>query len=173
MTLPNRIAVIGLGYVGLPLAIALAHHFDVVGIDRKAARVAALKGGRDDTREVSDDALRSTRAQLSDDPAAMDGADLFIVTVPTPVLDDNTPDLGAVEAAMRSVGACLKPGATVVLESTVYPGVTEEVCGPILEAESGLTCGRDFFLGYSPERMNPGDRQHTLADITKIVAGLA
>jgi len=171
MKSPDRIAVVGLGYVGLPLAIALAHHYDVVGIDRNEARVAALQAGRDDTREVTTAALESTRAQLSAEAAAMAGADLFIVTVPTPVTAENEPDLSAVEGAMATVGAHLAKGGVVVLESTVYPGVTEDICGPILEAASGLTCGVDFFLGYSPERMNPGDREHTLANLTKVVAG--
>lgn len=171
MDRPDRIAVIGLGYVGLPLAVALARHFDVAGIDRDADRIAALRAGRDVTREVPDDALASTRAQFSADPAALAGADLFIVAVPTPVDARNRPDLGAVRSAMESVGAHLRPGATVVLESTVYPGATEEVCRPILERASGLAAGTDFFLGYSPERMNPGDRQHGLAELTKVVAG--
>ena len=171
MDLPNRIAVIGLGYVGLPLAVALARHFDVVGIDRDADRVAALSAGRDVTREVPDDALAASRARFAADPAAMAGADLFIVAVPTPVDAHNAPDLGAVRSAMEAVGAHLRPGATVVLESTVYPGATEEVCRPILERASGLAGGADFFLGYSPERMNPGDRQHGLADLVKVVAG--
>jgi len=171
MNAPNRIAVIGLGYVGLPLAVALAHHYDVVGIDKDEARIAALGAGLDDTREVEEQALAATRAQFTADPADMAGADLFIVTVPTPVDDRRDPDLGAVKAAMRSVAQRLAPGATVVLESTVYPGVTEEICGPILAKESGLSCGEDFFLGYSPERMNPGDKRHTLATLTKVVAG--
>ncbi len=170
MDLPDRIAVIGLGYVGLPLAVALARHFDVVGIDRNPDRVAALRAGRDATGEVSAEALASTRAQFSADPAAMAGAGLFIVAVPTPVDADNAPDLGAVLSAMESVGVHLGRGATVVLESTVYPGATEEVCRPILERASGLAGGADFFLGYSPERMNPGDREHGLADLVKVVA---
>ncbi|MCY4239279.1 MAG: nucleotide sugar dehydrogenase [Rhodospirillaceae bacterium] len=171
MNIPNRIAVIGLGYVGLPLAIALAKHFDVVGIDKDEARIAALRAGRDSTGEIEEEALVSTKARLSDDPSCMLGADLFIVTVPTPVDEHRNPDLGAVAAAMRDVSEHLTPGATVVLESTVYPGVTEEMCGEILASASGLACGTDFFLGYSPERMNPGDKRHTLATLTKVVAG--
>ena len=171
MDLPDRIAVIGLGYVGLPLAVALADQFDVVGIDRDLDRVDGLRGGLDITREVSSEALASTRAQFFADPAAMAGADLFIVAVPTPVDRHNEPDLAAVRSAMASVGRLLRAGATVVLESTVYPGATEEVCRPILERESGLAGGTEFFLGYSPERMNPGDRQHGLADLVKVVAG--
>ncbi len=171
MDLPERIAVIGLGYVGLPLAVALARHFDVTGFDRDAERIAALSAGHDVTHEVPDDALAASRARFSADPAAMAGAGLFIVAVPTPVDARNAPDLGAVRSAMEAVGAHLRPGATVVLESTVYPGATEEVCRPILERASGLAGGADFFLGYSPERMNPGDRQHGLAELTKVVAG--
>ena len=170
MDLPDRIAVIGLGYVGLPLAVALARRFDVIGIDRDPDRIAALCAGRDVTREVPEEALTSTPAHFSADPAAMAGADLFIAAVPTPVDADNAPDLAAVRSAMESIGAYLRPGTTVVLESTVYPGATEEVCRPILERTSGLA-GADFFLGYSPERMNPGDRQHGLAELTKVVAG--
>ena len=171
MELPDRIAVIGLGYVGLPLAVALSRHFDVTGIDRDAGRIAALRAGRDATREVPDEALGSTSARFSADPAAMAGAGLFIVAVPTPVDAGNAPDLAAVRSAMASVGAHMGRGATVVLESTVYPGATEEVCRPILERASGLAAGADFFLGYSPERANPGDRAHGLAELTKVVAG--
>lgn len=171
MELPDRIAVIGLGYVGLPLAVALARHFDVAGFDRDPARIAALNAGRDATREVPDEALAATSARFSADPAALAGAGLFVVAVPTPVDAQNAPDLGAVRSAMETVGAVLRPGATVVLESTVYPGATEEVCRPILERASGLAAGADFFLGYSPERSNPGDRRHGLAALTKVVAG--
>ena len=171
MTLPERIAVIGLGYVGLPLAVALARHFEVVGIDADAGRIAALGAGRDATGEVSAADLAASRAAFAADPAAMAGADLFIVAVPTPVDAEKRPDLSLVRAAMADVGRQLRAGATVVLESTVWPGATEEVCRPILERESGLAGGRDFFLGYSPERTNPGDRQHGLADLVKVVAG--
>ncbi len=167
-----RIAVIGLGYVGLPLAVALARCFDVLGHDRDAARIAELLAGRDRTGEVDGATLAAaTRLAISADPAALRGHDLHIITVPTPVDAANRPDLGAIESACRTVGAALAPGATVVLESTVYPGVTEDVCGPILEAASGLRAGRDFFLGYSPERVNPGDREHRLEKIAKVVAG--
>lgn len=171
MVAPNKIAVIGLGYVGLPLAVALAHHYDVVGFDLNAERVQALREGRDETREVSEEALQATRADLSASETCLEGVDLFIITVPTPVNDRHEPDLGAVSGAMKTVGGYLKAGGIVVLESTVYPGVTEDVCAPILEEASGLTCGVDFQLGYSPERMNPGDKKHTLADLTKVVAG--
>ena len=168
---PSRIAVIGLGYVGLPLAVALAKRFPVVGFDVSGKRVAALRDGVDATREIAAEELRACRAAFTDDPAALEGAELFIVTVPTPVDDANNPDLSAVLAACATVGGALRKGATVVLESTVYPGVTEDVCGPALEKASGLKAGRDFFLGYSPERINPGDRTHTLARIKKVVAG--
>ncbi len=166
-----RIVVVGLGYVGLPLAVALARHFDVVGYDRDPARVAELRAGRDRTGEVDNAALRTATLVLADDAAAIAGADLYIIAVPTPVDADRRPDLGAVVAAAETVGGALRRGAVVVLESTVYPGVTEEVCGPILERRSGLVSGRDFFLGYSPERVNPGDRAHTVERITKVVAG--
>jgi UDP-N-acetyl-D-galactosamine dehydrogenase len=170
MTQP-RIAVIGLGYVGIPLAVALARHFLVIGFDIKTKRVAELKGGIDRTGEVDSPVLRASSMTLTDHAADMAGAEVFIVTVPTPVDADNRPDLGAVCAACETVGGVLAKGAIVVLESTVYPGVTEDICGPILEKASGLKCGRDFFLGYSPERVNPGDRTHTVERITKVVSG--
>ena len=166
-----RIAVIGLGYVGLPLAAALARHYDVVGFDISASRVAELAGGHDRTGEIDAETLRSLSLRLTTDVAALKGNEVFIITVPTPVDRDNRPDLGAVIAACRTVGAALGRGAIVVLESTVYPGVTEEICGPELAKASGMKCGGDFFLGYSPERINPGDREHTVARITKVVAG--
>jgi UDP-N-acetyl-D-galactosamine dehydrogenase len=168
---PKKIAVLGLGYVGLPLAVALARHYPLVGFDLKAARVAELRAGEDRTREVEASELKATSAVFSADVETLAGCDLFIVTVPTPVSAGNAPDLRAVEAACRTIAAHLRTGGVVVLESTVYPGVTEEICGPILEAGSGLKCGQDFFLGYSPERMNPGDKKHTLATLTKVVAG--
>ncbi|MGF1592777.1 MAG: nucleotide sugar dehydrogenase [Kiloniellaceae bacterium] len=166
-----KTAVIGLGYVGLPLAVALSHHFEVVGFDVDARRIAELAAGEDRTREVESATLKAAKLTLAADPQVLAACRLFIVTVPTPVTADNRPDLAAVVAASRTVGAALTPGAVVVFESTVYPGVTEEVCGPILEEVSGLACGRDFFLGYSPERINPGDRVHALDKIVKVVAG--
>lgn len=170
-----KVAVVGLGYVGLPLAVGLARSHDVVGFDVSRARVAELAAGADRTGEVEPTRLRAARIAFSADPAAIVGCDVHIVTVPTPIDDANRPDLGAVIAAGRTVGRALSlspvPGAIVVLESTVYPGVTEDVLGPALAAESGLVCGRDFFLGYSPERMNPGDKEHTVERITKVVAG--
>ncbi len=171
----ETIAVIGLGYVGLPLALALARHFTVLGFDIDQSRVEELRRGVDRTREAGPEALRATTLKLSADPADLPGHSIYIVTVPTPVDASNTPDLGPVRSASRSVGQALAtspvPGAIVVYESTVYPGVTEEICGPILESQSGLTCGRNFFLGYSPERINPGDKVHTVDKITKVVAG--
>lgn len=166
-----RIAVVGLGYVGIPLAVALARHFPVVGYDIKSRRVAELRSGVDRTGEVESDVLRASSLVLTDRAADMAGSEVFIITVPTPVDADDRPDLGAVRSACETVGGVLGDGAIVVLESTVYPGVTEEICGPILEAASGRACGRDFFLGYSPERVNPGDRTHTVERITKVVAG--
>lgn len=162
---------VGLGYVGLPLAVGLAKRFRVVGFDVNTQRVAELRSGVDRNREVPRDQLAAAPLDYACEPAAIVGCDVYIITVPTPVDNANRPDLGAVRAACRTVGAALRPGAIVVLESTVYPGVTESVCGPDIEAASGLTAGRDFHLGYSPERINPGDREHTVDQITKVVAG--
>ncbi len=168
---PKLIAVVGLGYVGLPLAVALARHFPVLGYDLDVRRVEELQRGYDRTNEVDEAVLADTAARFSGAAADLAPADLYIITVPTPVDERHLPDLGAVRAASAEIGRHLKPGDTVVLESTVYPGVTEDVCGPELERASGLAAGRDFFLGYSPERINPGDRQHTLERVTKVVAG--
>jgi UDP-N-acetyl-D-glucosamine/UDP-N-acetyl-D-galactosamine dehydrogenase len=165
------LAVIGLGYVGLPLAVALARHFDIVGFDVDAGRIAALQAGNDRTGEIDSPVLRASSLALTSDEADIRGRDIYIVAVPTPVDDDRQPDLGALESAAAIVGRAMRPGAIVVFESTVYPGVTEDVCGPALAAASGLACGRDFFLGYSPERINPGDRAHRIDTITKVVAG--
>ena len=166
-----RIAVIGLGYVGLPLAVALARHFGVVGYDRNPARIEELRASNDRTGELDASTLAATRCRFSAEAQDLARCDVFIITVPTPVDAGNHPDLSAVRAACATVGAAMSRGAIVVLESTVSPGVTEEVCGPALAAASGLACGRDFFLGYSPERINPGDRSHTIDRITKVVAG--
>ena len=165
------VIVVGLGYVGLPLAVALAKQSAVLGFDISSERIAELKRGYDRTAEVSADALSASDLTLTDDPAEIDGSNILIVTVPTPVGADNRPDLSAVLAASDTVGRALKPGAIVVYESTVYPGVTEDICGPALARASGLECGKDFFLGYSPERINPGDREHTIDRITKVIAG--
>lgn len=172
MTKPT-LAIIGLGYVGLPLAVALASKYPCIGFDISESRIAALRDGHDATGEVDAETLRASRLMLTSAPDAMRGADIFIVTVPTPVDRANNPDLSALRSASRTVGTLLKAGRRqiVVYESTVYPGVTEDVCGPILEEASGLACGEDFFLGYSPERINPGDREHTVDRITKVVSG--
>jgi UDP-N-acetyl-D-glucosamine/UDP-N-acetyl-D-galactosamine dehydrogenase len=166
-----NIAVVGLGYVGLPLAVGLASHFRVTGFDLNATRIAELKTGHDRTGEIELARLKASTLALTAEPGAMAGADIFIVTVPTPIDAANRPDLGAVVAASRTVGQAIKKGGIVVLESTVYPGVTEDIVGPAVAAASGLVCGVDFFLGYSPERINPGDREHTIERITKVVAG--
>ena len=166
-----RIAVIGLGYVGLPLAVAIARRYPTVGFDISEPRVAELHQGFDRTGEVDKAVLRASTIKLSAKLDDIKGADLFIVTVPTPVDAANEPDLRPVLSACRSVGAAMGKGSVVVFESTVYPGVTEDICGPELERVSGLKCGTDFFLGYSPERINPGDREHTVDRITKVIAG--
>lgn len=166
-----RISVVGLGYVGLPLAVALSRQFPVVGYDISERRVAELRDGIDRTDEVAREVLRASTLRVSALDQEISGSDVFIVTVPTPVTPDNLPDLGAVLGACKTVGKRLGKGAIVVFESTVYPGVTEDICGPALEAASGLRCGIDFFLGYSPERINPGDREHTVERITKVIAG--
>lgn len=171
MSATPRIAVIGLGYVGLPLAVALAKHFPTVGFDINKARIAELKKGHDRTGELTDGALLDSTLDYASDVAELKGYDIYIVTVPTPVAADNTPDLTAVRKASETVGRAIGKGAVVVYESTVYPGVTEDICGPILEKESGLKCGTDFMLGYSPERINPGDKVHTVDKITKVVSG--
>jgi UDP-N-acetyl-D-galactosamine dehydrogenase len=167
----RRISVIGLGYVGLPVAVAFGRQDEVVGFDIDGGRIAELREGRDRTGEVGCEALNSTSIRLTCDPADLRSADFHIVTVPTPVDSDRKPDLGALQSASRLLGEQLKAGDIVVYESTVYPGVTEEVCLPILESASGLRGGQDFSVGYSPERINPGDREHTFTDITKVVAG--
>lgn len=168
-----RIVVVGLGYVGLPLAVALARQFSVIGFDVDRSRIDELRLFHDRTGEVERVQLEHSPLEFASDPAPCRGGDIYIVTVPTPVDVENRPDLRAVEAASRTVGALLDADRrpVIVYESTVYPGVTEEICGPILEQASGLICGRDFFLGYSPERINPGDREHTVDRIVKVVAG--
>ncbi len=172
-----RVVVIGLGYVGLPLAVALARQFPTIGLDVDARRIDELEAGHDRTGEIDSDRLRASALKLTADPASCGAADFYIVTVPTPIDNANRPDLRMVEAASRTVAAMLPAAVAegrapvVVYESTVYPGVTEDICAPILAEVSGLTCGTDFFLGYSPERINPGDREHTIDKITKVVSG--
>lgn len=169
---PARIAVIGLGYVGLPLAVAFAAEHDVVGFDVGRARIDELSRGEDRTLEVSPEALKATvRLSFSADPADLKGCNVFVVTVPTPIDDHKRPDLSALMAASRSVGGAIAQGGVVIYESTVYPGATEEDCVPVVAEVSGLTFNRDFFAGYSPERANPGDPHHRLADIVKVTAG--
>ncbi|MEZ6023921.1 MAG: nucleotide sugar dehydrogenase [Hyphomonadaceae bacterium] len=168
----RRIAVIGLGYVGLPVAVAFARKgFTVVGFEIDATRVAELNAGQDRTREVKGEDLKQPALSITADEAALKGADFFIVTVPTPIDDALAPDLTAVRAASRTVGRALKRGDIVVYESTVYPGCTEEECGPLLEQVSGLKSGADFTLAFSPERINPGDVKHRFETIVKVVSG--
>ena len=165
------IAVIGLGYVGLPLAVALARHCPTIGYDVDKTRIAELRQGHDRTGEIDAAVMTDSALTVTDNDAAIAGSEVYIVTVPTPVDADNQPDLRLIRAACANVGKLLAVGDIVVFESTVYPGVTEDICGPALAVASGLECGRDFFLGYSPERINPGDREHTVDKITKVVAG--
>jgi UDP-N-acetyl-D-glucosamine/UDP-N-acetyl-D-galactosamine dehydrogenase len=167
----DKIAVIGLGYVGLPLAVHLSRHFTVVGYDLKPERIAELKGGHDRTLEVSDDDLAAAGVEFTADPAALATCGLIIVAVPTPIDAYRIPDLKPLEGASLTVGQQMRRGACVVYESTVYPGATEEVCIPILEKASGMRFGVDFSAGYSPERINPGDKEHTLETIVKVVSG--
>jgi UDP-N-acetyl-D-galactosamine dehydrogenase len=166
----RRIAVVGLGYVGLPLAIHLSACFSVVGYDVKEGRIAELKEGRDRTLEIPQEALKKTAIVFSADAEVLSTCSLIIVAVPTPIDDSRIPDLSPLKSAATAVGRRLTAGSTVVFESTVYPGVTEEVCVPILERESGLKLGKGFTVGYSPERINPGDKVHTLDNIIKVVS---
>jgi UDP-N-acetyl-D-galactosamine dehydrogenase len=171
----GKIAVVGLGYVGLPVAVALAERLGargvrVTGFDIAAQRIAQLRAGHDATREIDDARLASCGLAVSDDPAVLEGASLIIVTVPTPITEERRPDLTPLERACETIGPRLSKGALVVFESTVFPGVTEDICGPWLAAHSGLKQGEDFALGYSPERINPGDTVHRLETITKIIA---
>ena len=167
----SRIVVVGLGYVGLPLAVGLAKRFQITGFDLDQGRIDELSAGRDRTGEIDGPALKAVKLSVTADAAAIGGADVYIITVPTPVDAANRPDLGAVVAASHTVGKAIRRGAIVVLESTVYPGVTEDIVGPEVAKASGLVCGQDFHLGYSPERINPGDKTHTITHITKVVAG--
>ena len=164
-----RIGIIGLGYVGMPLAVYLARHFPVIGFDIDATRVDELSRGVERTREVTEEEFAAAaRIAFSADIESLRSSNFYIVTVPTPVDQAKRPDLGALIAASRTVGQVLSPGDVVVYESTVYPGATEEVCVPELEKASGLVFNRDFFAGYSPERINPGDLKHRLPDIVKV-----
>ncbi|HXV21121.1 MAG TPA: nucleotide sugar dehydrogenase [Desulfuromonadales bacterium] len=166
-----KIALVGLGYVGLPLAAAFGRKAEVIGFDISEKKIAELKRGYDATGELSTAELAATSIDYTTDPARLREAAFIIVTVPTPIDDHHNPDLSPVVSASTAIGRNLAPGAIVVYESTVYPGVTEEVCVPILEHESGLKCGIDFKVGYSPERINPGDKVHTVDKIVKVVSG--
>jgi UDP-N-acetyl-D-glucosamine/UDP-N-acetyl-D-galactosamine dehydrogenase len=167
----DNICVVGLGYVGLPLAIELAKHFSIIGFDINEKRIAALKESVDTTGELSSDQLSSVSINYTNNSSDIADAKVIIVAVPTPITKENKPDLTILKLATETVGANLADGAVVVYESTVYPGVTEDVCVPILEEKSGNTVGEGFSVGYSPERINPGDKEHTIDKITKVVAG--
>ena len=168
----EKISLVGLGYVGMPIAVAFAKKVDVVGFDLNAKKIELYKSGIDPTNEVGDEAIKATKVEFTADETKLKEAKFHIVAVPTPVNDDHTPDLTPVEGASEILGRNLTKGSIVVFESTVYPGVTEDVCVPILERESGLKCGEDFKIGYSPERINPGDKVHRLETIKKIVSGM-
>ena len=168
----DKLALIGLGYVGMPIAVEFAKHVKVIGFNHNERRIQQYKSGIDPTHEVGDEAISATTVDFTSDETRLREAKFLIVAVPTPIKEDKTPDLFPVENASRIVGRNLTKGAVVVYESTVYPGVTEDVCVPILEKESGLKCGEDFKIGYSPERINPGDKVHRLTTIKKIVSGM-
>ena len=168
----EKLSLVGLGYVGMPIAVAFAKKIKVVGFDLNAKKIELYKNGIDPTNEVGNDVIKNTKVDFTADPTKLKEAKFHIVAVPTPVNDDHTPDLTPVEGASRILGQNLTKGSIVVFESTVYPGVTEDICVPILEKESGLKCGVDFKIGYSPERINPGDKVHRLETITKIVSGM-
>lgn len=168
----EKISLVGLGYVGTPIAVAFAKKAKVVGFDVNAKKIELYKAGIDPTNEVGADALRATTVEFTADETKLREAKFHVVAVPTPIRDDRAPDLAPIESASRVLGRNLTPGSVVVYESTVYPGVTEEICAPILERESGLRCGVDFKIGYSPERINPGDKERRLETIVKIVSGM-
>lgn len=167
----EKLALVGLGYVGMPIAVEFAKHINVIGFDINEKRVNEYRNGIDSTNEVGE-AIKNTTVDFTSDASRLKEARFIVVAVPTPVNDDNSPDLRPVEGASRTVGQNLTAGSIVVFESTVYPGVTEDVCIPIIEKESGLKCGIDWKIGYSPERINPGDRVHTLTSIRKVVSGM-
>lgn len=168
----GKLSVVGLGYVGMPIAVAFAQKINVIGFDLNKNKIEQYKAGVDPTREVGDNVIKNTTVEFTSDESKLKEAKFHIVAVPTPVNSDHTPDLTPVEGASRILGRNLTKGSIVVFESTVYPGVTEDICVPILEKESGLKCGVDFKIGYSPERINPGDKVHRLNTITKIVSGM-
>ena len=168
----EKIAMTGLGYVGMPIAVAFSKKVDVIGYDMNEYKIEQYKNGKDPTREVGDEAIVACSVDFTTDETRLQEAKFHIVAVPTPVNPDHTPDLEPIRGASRTLGRNLARGSVVVYESTVYPGVTEEICVPILEEESGLKCGVDFKVGYSPERINPGDKVHRLENIVKIVSGM-
>lgn len=168
----EKLSLVGLGYVGMPIAVAFAKKVKVVGFDLNEKKIALYQSGIDPTNEVGNTVIKNTTVEFTADPSKLREAKFHIVAVPTPVNDDHTPDLSPVEGASRILGQNLTKGSVVVFESTVYPGVTEDICIPILEMESGLKCGTDFKIGYSPERINPGDKVHRLETIVKIVSGM-
>lgn len=168
----EKLSLVGLGYVGMPIAVAFARKVKVVGFDLNEAKIELYQSGVDPTKEVGDEVIKNTTVDFTSDASRLKEAKFHIVAVPTPVNADHTPDLSPVEGASRLLGKNLVKGSVVVFESTVYPGVTEEICVPILEEESGLRCGVDFKIGYSPERINPGDKVHRLETIVKIVSGM-
>lgn len=168
----EKLALVGLGYVGMPIAVEFAKHIKVIGYNHNENRILQYKSGIDPTNEVGNEVISKTSVDFTSDETKLSEAKFIIVAVPTPVKEDNNPDLGPVENASRIVGRNMVPGTIVCYESTVYPGVTEDICIPILEKESGLKCGVDFKIAYSPERINPGDRVHTLTNIKKIVSGM-
>lgn len=172
VTRNEKIAVIGLGYVGMPIAVAFAKKVNVIGFDLNKKKIDLYKSGIDPTNEIGNDEIKKTTVEFTADETKLKEAKFHIIAVPTPINSDKTPDLSPVEGASRIVGRNLTKGSIVVYESTVYPGVTEDVCVPILEQESGLKCGVDFKIGYSPERINPGDKVHRLENIIKIVSGM-
>ena len=167
----EKLAIVGLGYVGMPIAVEFAKHINVIGFDINEKRIEEYCNGVDSTNEVGE-AIVNTTVEFTADPKKLQEAKFIIVAVPTPVKEDNSPDLRPVEGASKTIGQNLSPGSIVVFESTVYPGVTEDICVPIIEKESGLKCGVDWKIGYSPERINPGDRVHTLTNIKKVVSGM-
>lgn len=169
-----KIAVVGLGYVGLPLVVAFgkSRFAPVIGFNKSSRRVEMLQSGHDPNKEISDEEMAGVRAEYTSDPTSLERANFIIITVPTPIAEAKTPDLTLVREASQTLGEHLQAGSIVVYESTVYPGVTEDICVPIIEKASGLKCGKDWKIGYSPERVNPGDSEHTLSKIVKVVSGM-
>jgi UDP-N-acetyl-D-glucosamine/UDP-N-acetyl-D-galactosamine dehydrogenase len=170
----STVAVVGLGYVGLPLVVEFGKQGRTIGFDIDEQKVSSCRSGSDPSREIPDEEMRhASQAEYSADPACLREADYILVAVPTPVDGARIPDLGPLKGASRMIAENLKPGATIVFESTVYPGATEEVCIPVIEKASGRKWKRDFFVGYSPERINPGDRKHMLTNVVKVVSGVS